>query len=466
MTFYQRAINSILRQQSKSIILLLVSFILGSGIIISFLISSAISEATSVMLARSNSAVTLALGSNISEQKIKEIGNSPYVAYYDYNINSNVTSKLNHYEGDVKKYLSGAAKTTDYFDTNFYLTGVNDPELLLVHQQRATLVKGRVFNKSEITGSSNSIIVSETFAKTNNLGLNSKVVFSAAIQSDESNLKERSYELNVVGILKYENRHTQASGSEKDLQLSNALAQANFQNTLLVPNSITKQINQFLVGESSANNGGNLLTSTPVFILKSPYDLGNFIDEEASKLNKHTYFVSDYDKIKKSISSTTILNNIAFVSFVTMSILSIAVLSLIVVLFLVNRRQEFGIYKALGEKKYKTIAQVALEMCLIGLVGFTLAIASSSFMAQQVSQSIIKNTQVQNTTTQTIKTSDIVPYLDDSSINDNFIARNYQIRISARNVVYVISIGLITMLVASIGPSIYILRLKPKNILM
>jgi len=466
MKFYNRAINSIFRQSSKSIILLLVSFILGSGIIISFLISSAINEATSVMLARSNSAVTVSLGSDISEAQIKKIGSSSYVNHFDYNINSTVTSNnLKHYEGDVKKYLSNSDKITNYFDSNFTLTGVNDAQILLIKQQRATLMKGRLFSEQEITGDSNSILIGEEFAKTNNLDIDSKIRIVAAVHSDDS-VRERTYELNVVGILQYDSKNTNPQNSDKDIQLENALAQATFQNTLLVPNSITKEINEFLVGDTISNNNANLLTSTPVFILKSPYDLKSFIDEETSNLPNRSYFVSDYDNIEKSISSTTILKNIASVSFITMTILSIAVLSLVVVLFLINRKQEFGIYKALGEKKYKTVAQVALEMCLIGLVGFILAISTSSFMADNISTSILKNTQITTTETQNVSTSDIVPYLDDSAINDNYIANNYHIRISFRNVAYVMVIGLMTMLVASVGPSIYILRLKPKNILM
>ncbi|MDL2211753.1 ABC transporter permease [Erysipelotrichaceae bacterium OttesenSCG-928-M19] len=467
MKFYKRAFNSILRQKNKSIILLLVSFVLGSGIIISFLIKSAINEATDVMLARSNSAVTLSLGANINEDQITKIGKSSYVNYYDYNITSNVTSNtLKHYEGEVSKYLSGTEKTSDYFDTNFSLTGVNDPELLMVKQKQATLVKGRVFNKEEITGNSNSIIISEKFAQENALNLNSKLEVKAALQSEDNQIRERTYELNVIGILKIEDKKIVSQNNDDNASLNIELIKANQQNILLVPNSTTKAINDFLVEGEGGNNSGNVLNSTPVFILKSPYDLEYFITEEKTNLPNNSYFVSDYDNIQKSISSITILNNIASVSFVTMTLLAITVLSLIVVLFLINRRQEFGIYKALGEKKAKTIMQVAIEMSLIGLIGFIMAISISSVAASTISESIMKNTQVQVSNSDNISASDIVPYLDESSINNNYIANNYQIRISLKNVVYVIIIGTMTMLVASVGPSIYILRLKPKNILM
>ncbi|MDF9867643.1 putative ABC transport system permease protein [Bacilli bacterium PM5-3] len=467
MKFYNRAISSIFRQKNKSLILLLVSFVLGSGIIISFLIKSAINESTDVMLSRSNSAVTLSLGSNISENQIKKIGKSTYINHYDYNINSNVTSKqLQHYEGDVKKYLSKSEKIEDYFDTNFTLTGVNDEKILLIKQKQAKLIKGRVFNSSEINKSSNSIIVSEEFAKKNQLDINSKIEVNAAIHENESSIKERTYQLNVVGIIKLEDKKIASLNSDKQTQLSSELARATYQNTLLVPNSITRQINKFLMDGNNGNNGSKLLNSAPVFIVKSPYVLQDFIEEEQQNLPEKSYFVSDYDNIQKSISSTTILNNIASVSFVTMSFLAVAILSLTVVLFLINRRQEFGIYKALGEKKYKTIGQVAIEMCLIGLIGFSLAISTSSFVAKNVSQTIMKNTQVETTSDNNVSASDIIPYLDDSVIDDNYIANNYHIRISIKNVVYVIGIGVITMLVSSVGPSIYILRLKPKNILM
>lgn len=470
MKFYQRAWANIFRHKIKSIILLLVSFILSTGIIISFLINSAIEESTQVMLNRSNAAVTLSLNSRIEESDIKKIGSSSYVKYYDYNINSIISSDdIEHYTGKVKSKLKDNQEISDYFDANFNLTGINDPELLLIRQNKASLVKGSLLDEKEIKGNSNSVIVTSKFAQANNLNIGSTFDITASRPNDEGS-SERVYTLKVKGIIELEEKNTNLASIESDENIDEELAlemeKANYQNLILVPNSTTKNINEFLKGGSSGNNQANTINTTPVFILDSPHSLANFIDEETLNLPEGASFVSDYDNIQQSISSTKILNNIASIAFITMTFLTVAILALVVILFLVNRKQEIGIYLALGEKKYKTIAQIVLETYLVGLIGFLLAISLSSMVANTVSQSIIKNTSTMSSQEETTNISDVVPYLDDSQINDNYIANTYQIRISINNVVAIILIGSTTLIVSSIGPLIYIMRLRPKDILL
>ncbi|MEG0283969.1 MAG: ABC transporter permease [Erysipelotrichales bacterium] len=459
MKFYDRAFKSIFRQKNKSIILLLVSFVLGSGIIISFLIQSAISEATNVMINRANTAISLPLGSNLKEDTVDQIGQSTYIKYYDYNINSLVNSdSLTHYEGDVKKYIKGSQKLEDYFDSNFKITGVNNPELLIAKEGKAELIAGRYFNKNEIKQSSNSVIISKEFALKNKLRVDSTFDVSASIQSDSSTLT-RGYGLKVVGIIDIANK--QLNNSNLELEVN----KANIQNTIFAPNSITKTINEFIAsGGSNSQLATN--TTTPVFIINDPHNLKDFIEEEKGKLPPGVSFISDYDNIKSSIETTAILNSIALLSFVAMTSLTIIVLALVVILFLIDRKKEFGIYKSLGEKKQKTIGQILIETCLIGLTGFIIAISSSSIIAQKVSTTFLSKTSIEHKEKDAADISEIVPYVQYSSIDDNFIANNYQVRITVNNILYILLIGTSTLVVASIGPSIYILRLNPKEILM
>lgn len=470
MKFYNRAIASIIAQPAKSLVLFLVSFILGTGIIMSFLIKSAINESTQYMLSRSNTAVTISMPKEMYEKVVKEIGNSSYVKYFDYNINSNVKSEIKNYTGKVSNYLKGGENITDYFDGSYKLLGVNDPQLLLIKQNKATLTKGRVFSEKEINSSNNSVIISEKLASINGLGINSMFKIVATAAKGDGGFVSRAYDMRVVGIVDLKDKNKVKSGStkdEKELLKEEEIDKATYQNLIIAPNSTAKTINTFIKENSSGgNNQIQTQMSTPICIVDKPENLGKFIGDKKVILPERTNFVSDYDTITQSLSSTTILNNVATVTFISVTILTIAILTLVIVLFLINRRQEFGIYKALGEKTYKTVGQVVIETMIVGLLGFTLAIASSSTMAKVVSKEIMKNTQVQKSESSNISVSSMIPYVENSDLNNDFVMENYTIRITPQNMVIILLIGSATMLIASVGPAIYILRLDAKRIML
>ena len=83
-------------------------------------------------------------------------------------------------------------------------------------------------------------------------------------------------------------------------------------------------------------------------------------------------------------------------SEVTSGILTSAILAacvilmLLIFLYLYDRRQEIGIYLALGEKRTRIIFQILTEATLITFIGLTLSIGIGYVIADSMTQDMIE----------------------------------------------------------------------------
>ena len=219
MNLFKRATTSILRRLSKTIILLLLVFILGTVIAGAISARSAINNIDANLRRRMPPIVSivfddmawsesidwdeidseddLTTGSWITLESltlahIHDVGALPYVAFYDYIISSTLRSfELQHYTGamsdyeDEMDYYEDAMYDYEYatewdfhegeFPEYFNLRGTSRTELVKIEEGMINLVEGRQFESDElISGAETSVaIISEAFANENNLSLGS-----------------------------------------------------------------------------------------------------------------------------------------------------------------------------------------------------------------------------------------------------------------------------------------------------
>ncbi|MGL4383480.1 MAG: FtsX-like permease family protein [Bacilli bacterium] len=501
MKFYKRAFLSVTRVFGKTLILFLVTTVLAMGIIISFLIREGINETKKSMASTINLNVTILAytqeeANADKEALFKTLASSPYVNYYDY---SEKAQSIQRLAGDKLYKVNDYPKDEERATTQG-LEAPQNPNFLAIKNKVATMAQGRTFTQEELDNGANVVIVSEEYAKVNNFKVGQKIMLQVAqaevnFMSGENNFsKLNTYhdfeEVEIIGLLAYDESKFNIDSSilgpnatkEEKSNYPNMVKSYHY-NTIYTSPGLLKKVVTYSyqnMSESDRNNFGSLIsTGFPVYTANDSKDLALFIEEAKTKLNefkeKHgtnvlqAEVVSDLNLAQKSSDSTKSISNLANLIFYILIGLSILVLTLVVTLFLRDRRHEFGIYMALGEKKSKTLAQVLIETLLIGLCALTFAFALYSIFAQSISKSIIVNNTTQQSdgisSIEDIGVGEIVPAAG-SGIDRNYIVNNYQIKIKASDVAIIYLLGVIPLTAARITPIIDLQRLNPKKILM
>jgi len=160
------------------------------------------------------------------------------------------------------------------------------------------------------------------------------------------------------------------------------------------------------------------------------------------------------------------MGNIAKTILIGSIIATIVILTLVIVLFLRDRKQEFGIYLALGESKLKLLGQIVVEIMCVAFVAISLSLFTGNVIAKSLSSNMLQQQLEKNTTENYgyYMSYSNYSYLGDVSNEDVLAA--YDIQLGINYIIMIYAIGLSTTLVSTVVPMIYTTRLKPKKILM
>ena len=152
---------------------------------------------------------------------------------------------------------------------------------------------------------------------------------------------------------------------------------------------------------------------------------------------------------------------------------TILILSLLITLFLYDRRQEMGIYLALGEKKNKIIFQILLEIMVIAFIGITLAVFTGHLISSHLSQNMLEN-ELLVQLGERGRTSDNgaeLTILDRLGISTNMMSAeelmaSFEISLDTRTVGLFYMVGLGVIALSTIIPVTYVLTLSPQQALI
>lgn len=306
----------------------------------------------------------------------------------------------------------------------------------------------KIISGKGITGKTtgNKVVIGKRLAEKNNLSVGD------TLEILESK-KKRKIKLKIIGIFE-SSRVPQAP--------FNSFEDAMPDNQLYMPYKTALPIS-FSGGVSNAT-----------FTLKDPKDINSFI-KQASKLTTATtgedglFKFDAQDKAYKRMIGP--IEQVASFSKIIVGIIlgtGAAILALILMLSLRERKFEMGILLSIGENKSKLIAQFLVEILLIAIVSFGAASFAANSVGQNLSDYLVKN-QVEK---QAEQKND-----EDSSDNTTLAFGNdptnekkvddkpiEKMNISLSKDIFV-SIGLLNFLLivfATILPSLFILRLQPK----
>ena len=537
MKFFKRAIISLMRQPGKTIILLLVVFILGTVLSGAIAVRNAIiiteerlmmeMPALSTMVFNVQSAAD-ATGSSVwelgrahqianqpTQDQISAIGNLAYVATYDVIMfpaffsrdllwsdleldESRLPDNVNL--NSILPVIQGARAMGGQIEL-FNGQGISNPNITDIDAGLITLIDGRTFTSAEIENDMMVVVISQDFATTNNLTVGSIIElenlahdfrimgtegsgnFALDWHDERFILAQQFLEVEVIGI--FDVYQEFAYEAYEGFMLQSALSErANLNNRIYMPIGVAERMLTFvndamleIADELRAMFGGGdaqgLIEESPwidsIFILNDPRDLDTF-SVAATAILPEFWEMQDLRGVFAPITSSmdTVLGIAEFIQLITIGA-SAVVLTLVILLFLRDRRHEIGVYMALGEKKHRVLAQILSEISLIAILGITLALLAGNVMANVISRQMLEQHLLQQAEQGEV-TSNEFPWalalFNPGALTIEETMQLYDVSPSAETlIIFVLTSGSIILL-SVVVPIVYVLRLEPKKILL
>jgi len=439
---------------------------------------------------------------SITIEIVEEIGRLSYVRGFDYSIGWSANSYFEEYVPEVEEGLEhlreNRISSIGQWDMRFFwLQGVSRPNLIYTEAGHFNLIAGREFTESEINSPNNDlptpVLIPNSIAQLNDLsvgsvfnlyGGRSEILESAVIP--EGGITgfeweevwthpyvasiEEIHPFEVIGIVEL-NFNPARNEEEFFLQLVT-------HNSFFIPNWKTEEISLSAVeGLNEIYATFNLddvafMSDLYVFwILDDPLYLNAFT-EAAEELLPEFYRIEGFPYIFDPLEAAMgTLGSIMNQAFIFVTIAGLIVLSLLILLYLRDRRHELGIYLALGEKKSKIVFQILIEVMLVAGIGMVVANASGNIIASNISQRLLiqEITDGWSVSAQHGMGSGIPSRLEFvglvRDLSGDELVELFDTSFDVQTIVIFYAAGLTTIMLSTIVPTVYIIKLSPKEIL-
>ncbi|WP_257700399.1 FtsX-like permease family protein [Vagococcus luciliae] len=425
----------------------------------------------------------------------QEIGALKQVKFYDYSIIDMMqTKKIKNVEPSDGSY-SRSYNGLYYFD----IKGASRPELIDEQSKKVSLVDGRNFTEDDIKKGSAVAIISSKVAKENNLHVGDKAVFDRTIEhynqggSDDSNdveTKSKDYPVEIIGLFDVKEveakKSTGNSQKDSEKQMNQTVDLYDKLNAIYLPNNYIEKTQAEMLEFTYDNFPDNFLDENEkvmdketvlkefsyknivaTYVLNKPEEIEDFrlLGDQILKDNGLNYYkieasADQFDSIAGPIKGMAKISKIVLI----VSILaSIFIITLVTILFLRDRKHELGIYLSLGEKRQKIVGQIVVEVVLVALVAMTLSVFSGNLLAKGFSDSLMSTQQNNSIDNNMMMYGNPVV---DVGITEDDVMSSYEIALTPSYIALFYLIGLIVVLLSTIVPLVYIMRLNPKKIMM
>ena len=224
--------------------------------------------------------------------------------------------------------------------------------------------------------------------------------------------------------------------------------------------------------------------SSATYYLDDPEHIDAFKEnaESSTDIDFETYTLDANDQVyQRSISSLENMENFATIFLWVVVGAGSAILCLILILTMRGRFYEFGVFLSLGQSKLKIMLQQLIEVGLIAVLAFTLSLGTGKMVSNLVS-SILEDSQSNQPTIQ-MEIKDDEQQMGDQVQNDESkpgggmnisfdkamqapTNTELDVSLTTDTVIQLAEVTALICVVSVILPSIYILRLSPREILV
>ena len=310
------------------------------------------------------------------------------------------------------------------------------------------LTSGRLLNSSD--DGKNYAVISSALASDNDLKLGS----SFKVYSTTSSGKKTYVTLKVIGIYKI-----QSSSASMD----NMSDRQNPYNTIYTPLKTAQTLNHSTTTITSAT-----------YYLDDPVHTSSFAKlAKKTSINWNTYALQTSDEAyEASVSSLKNMEKFANIFLVVVIAAGAIILALILILTLRSRFYEFGVFLSLGESKAAIIAQQLVEVGLIAVLAFMLSLRTGKMVANSISSMLTSTSTQTNVSASSSQKGPAGPGAQGGPgrMMQNAMTsptnKQLDVSVSASVIGELAGVSAAICLLSIAVPSVYILRLSPRQILM
>lgn len=381
-----------------------------------------------------------------------------YVENYNYTVNVSVSSddidpvKVTEEEDNSsssKKPFENDSSEKMLDQNNFTVVGNTTMAYLTDFTNKNYVLKsGRLLTVKDVK--TKNCVIEKNLASDNDL----KVGSTFAVTTTDEDDNEISATLKIVGIYEIETT-SQVGGMMSNRQ---------------------NPINQIYTGLSVAQKLNKSMTkiSSATYYLDDPEHIDAFKKQAQSstKIDFETYTLDANDQAyQRSVSSLENMETFATIFLWVVLIAGSAILCLILILTVRNRFYEFGVLLSLGQSKIKIILQQLLEVLMIAFLAFILSLGTGKMASHIISDMLINSQQSsQNTVKMNMKDEHMEKSKKNESLFDkaiqNPVVAQLGVSLTPQNIFELGEITMVICVISVILPSVYILRLSPREILM
>lgn len=300
------------------------------------------------------------LASSLTETDIKNYADSKYVKSYYYTSSVKVNSNdLEKAEMSSNNDMPERKKDEDDY-SSFEIKGYSSYDAMNEFISGSyKITDGEIF--TDFT--SNNCLINSELATINNLKVGDTITFT----DDNDN----TYQL-VISAIFEEN-----SSDNKSMFSSSA-------NTIITSSNF--------INKMSTTNSELKVSVNPTFILNSKDVVDKFSSELTSKgLDENLMVTTNLESIDESVSTISNVKTFAVTFLVITLIIGAAVLLIINMINIRERKYEIGVLRTIGMKKSKVCLQFILELLIVALASLLLGAGIGSFASVPVSNKLLAN---------------------------------------------------------------------------
>ena len=379
------------------------------------------------------------LASSLTETDIKNYADSKYVKSYYYTSSVKVNSNdLEKAEMSSNNDMPERKKDEDD-SSSFEIKGYSSYDAMNEFISGSyKITDGEIF--TDFT--SNNCLINSELATINNLKVGDTISFT----DDNSN----TYQLVISAIFE------EASSDNKSMFSSSA-------NTIITSSNF--------INKMSTTNSELKVSVNPTFILNSKDVVDKFSSELTSKgLDENLMVTTNLESIDESVSTISNVKTFAVTFLVITLIIGAAVLLIINMINIRERKYEIGVLRTIGMKKTKVCLQFILELLIVALASLLLGAGIGSFVSVPISNKLLAN---EIATSKTENNNIRENFGKNDKFNDkkfNGVARveafdSINATVDVKVLLELLAIGLSLTLISSISATVSIQKFSPLTIL-
>ena len=518
MNFVKRALKNVTRGKTKSLLLAITFFLIGNLVIIGLGVSYASENAKKMTRMKMKPVIKYVMDYNEWQKYLRDLTpeeqetawqNYPQLKSSDFEAvldNEHVEAAndimeiYGYSEGfdPIKKEADPNAQggvviydddVVDGMDApNPYEDREQDCRILCNHMDNMVqiadgtyvITSGHFYTADDIKNRRPVCLITEELAKQNNLTLGSHITADIAEPYIKQMLNDEtintSVEFEIIGIYK---NTAEVPESES---WRNQYPQYLNENIILAPDTAVKGVlvdlqnrmwdyyasmwpeDEYYSNPENRPSEEDVYNGEKIILLDDPLYVEEFVKINKDKLPRFTKLDANddmFNRFAKPLDTMSLFSNI-IVWIVVIN--AVVIITLVTALTMKNREHEIGILLSMGVSKMKVVGQLFLELAIVAIIGFTLAVASGSLVSKKVGQAVL-DYQME---TRNSEEEDFYYYGEDdyfTTITQEDMLSEYEVKVNPVIIGEIYALGLGVVFISTLIPSFMIMRFNPKKIL-